>query len=177
MLRPQGVPEFQTAEQHLHNLHPPKSLPTSLGCGRSLALAVRSPKHSRPPHAFTSALPSSPHLPSIRVTLYITHPSISLPRHLLILSTPAFDFEGTNVFSTSGSQVLHLLSNFQSDRHFCKVNWVPRRTSTEDVQKHQEVRSAQYISFIHTLLDLATTSPNLADYSRTRSRIPGRLFG
>jgi hypothetical protein len=120
---------------------------------------------------------TSPHLPSIRVTLYITHPSISLPRHLLILSTPAFDFEGTNVFSTSGSQVLHLLSNFQSDRHFCKVNWVPRRTSTEDVQKHQEVRTAQCISFIHTLLDLATTSPNLADYSRTRSRIPGRLFG
>jgi hypothetical protein len=192
MLRPQGVPECQTAE-HLHNVpcpalpapHPPKSLPTNpwsaLLCLWSLALAVRSPKHSRPPHTpfLRPSILTSPHLtfPSIRVTLYHHHPPISLSRHLLLLSTPAFDFEGNNVFSTSGSQVLHLLSSFQSDRHFCKVNWLPGRTSTEDVLKHQEVRTAQSISFIHTLLDLATTSPNLADSSRTRSRIPARLFG
>jgi hypothetical protein len=146
-------------------------------CGRSLALAVRSPKHSRPPHTFTSALPSSPHLTFNPGDALHHHPPISLSRHLLLLSTPAFDFEVNIVFSTSGSQALHLLSSFQSDRHFCKVNWVPGRTSTEDVQKHQEVRTAQYISFIHTLFDLATASPNPADCSRTRSRIPARLFG
>jgi hypothetical protein len=118
MLRPQGVPKFQTAEAPAPSCtRTRQNLFRQPFLGRSvslLALAHLNIQDHHHHHTFPP--PFHPHLTSPPFNpgdALHHHPSISLPRHLLLLlSTPAFDFEGNNVFSTSGSQVLHLLSNF-----------------------------------------------------------------
>jgi hypothetical protein len=118
MLRPQGVPEFQTAEAAAPSCtRTRQNLFRQPFLGRSLSLLGLAHLNIQDHHHHhTFPPPFHPHLTSPPFNpgdVLHHHPSISLPRHLLLLlSTPASDFEGNNVSSTSGSQVLHILSNF-----------------------------------------------------------------
>jgi hypothetical protein len=155
--------------------------------GRSLSLFAHLNIQRPTTHTHTPHLPlpppfhphlTSPHPPFNPGDPLHHHPSISLPRLLLLLSTPAFDFEGNNLFRRQGHRSYISCPVFNPTDTFAKSTGFPdeRRLKTYKNTK-RFVQHITFHSFIRTLLDLATASPNLAECSRTRSRIPARLFG